>query len=63
MPLITIEGPQLSKEKKRELVGALTKAASGVIQIPEEGFTVIIRENNPDNVGIGGSLLSEMKFK
>ncbi|WP_222427846.1 tautomerase family protein [Sporomusa sp. KB1] len=31
MPVITIEGPQMSKEKKRQLVRELTKTASDVI--------------------------------
>jgi 4-oxalocrotonate tautomerase len=59
MPLITIEGPQLSKEQKRQLVETFTKVASDVTKIPEQGFVVLIKENNQDNVGVGGTLLSD----
>lgn len=61
MPIITIESPQINKDKKRQLVRELTKAASSIIQLPEAAFTVIIRENDHDNVGVGGSLLSDRK--
>jgi 4-oxalocrotonate tautomerase len=56
-----MEGPQISKDKKRQLVREITKAASGVIQLPEEAFTILIKENDHDNVGAGGSLLSDRK--
>lgn len=59
MPVITIEGPQMSKDKKRQLVRELTKTASDVIQLPVEIFTVLIKENDCDNVGVGGMLLSD----
>ncbi len=59
MPVITIEGPQLSKEQKRQLVDSFTKAASNVTKIPEQAFVVLIKENNQDNVGVGGTLLSD----
>lgn len=63
MPVITVEGPQLSRDKKRQLVQKLTKAASEVIQLPEDVFTVLIKENDRDNVGVGGSLLSDKHAK
>ena len=59
MPVITIEGPQISKDQKRRLVGEITKTASGIIQLPEEFFTVQIKESDHDNVGVGGILLSD----
>lgn len=57
MPIITIEGPRLSTDQKRQLVRELTKAARGVITLPAEAFTVLIKENSHDNVGVGGELL------
>ncbi|MDK2799029.1 MAG: 4-oxalocrotonate tautomerase [Clostridiales bacterium] len=59
MPIIQIEGPVLSKEKKAELASKLTKTAQEVLNIPEQAFTVLIKENNMDNVAVGGQLLSE----
>lgn len=61
MPVITIEGPQMSKDKKRQLVREITKTASDVIQLPAEAFTVLIKENDHDNVGVAGMLLSDRK--
>ncbi|HMM23113.1 MAG TPA: tautomerase family protein [Selenomonadales bacterium] len=59
MPIITVEGPQISKEQKRQLVGEITKAASDIIRLPAEYITVLIKENGHDNIGVGGSLLSD----
>ncbi|AEM77630.1 4-oxalocrotonate tautomerase [Thermoanaerobacter thermohydrosulfuricus] len=64
MPFITIEGPDnLSKETKAKLISELTKAASQVLNIPINAFSVIIKENNPDNIGVGGTPLSELHKK
>ena len=59
MPFITIEGPEMSREKKAELVIKLTKTTHEVLNIPEEAINVLIKENSPDNIGIGGKLLSD----
>ncbi|RFU71517.1 4-oxalocrotonate tautomerase [Peribacillus saganii] len=60
MPYIQFDGPVLSKEKKAELVEEFTKVSREVLNMPEQAFTVIIRENESDNVGVGGKLLSEL---
>lgn len=59
MPFIQFDGPELSKEKKAELVKKLTQASKEVLDIPEQAFLVLIRENSMDNIGTGGRLLSE----
>ncbi|WP_333594234.1 4-oxalocrotonate tautomerase DmpI [Anaerospora hongkongensis] len=59
MPIITIEGPCLSTDQKRQLVRDITKAARAVIPLPAEAFTVLIKENSHDNVGVGGELLAD----
>ena len=59
MPFIQFDGPELSKEKKAELVEKLTQASKEVLGIPEQAFQVLIRENSMDNRGAGGKLLSE----
>jgi len=41
------------------LAANLTKAASSIIQLPEQAFIVVIREVDNDNVGVGGILLSD----
>lgn len=61
MPVITIDiGVLESREKKRELVNAVTAAASSATQIPEAKFIVLINELEKDNIGVGGKLLSEI---
>ncbi|HML33919.1 MULTISPECIES: 4-oxalocrotonate tautomerase DmpI [Sporomusa] len=61
MPVITIEGPQLSIEQKRELVQAVTESASNVMKMPKHSIIVMIKEIDRENVGVGGLLLSDKK--
>ncbi len=57
MPLITVEGPAISTDSKRELVRRFTETAREVYQI--EHITVVIKENPPENVGVNGQLLAD----
>lgn len=57
MPLIQFDGPELSRNKKAELVEKLTKASQEVSGLPPQAFTIIIRKSSPDNVGLAGKLL------
>ncbi|MPW25651.1 4-oxalocrotonate tautomerase [Alkalibaculum sp. M08DMB] len=59
MPVITVEGSQMTKEVKALLVKELVTKASEVMNIPEQAFVTLIRENDFDNIGNGTSLLSE----
>lgn len=59
MPVITFEAAQLNKQQKAQLVKEFTESASRITGIPEAGFYVFIKENEGDNVGVGGRLLSE----
>lgn len=59
MPIITIDGPKLSKEQKKDLVESFTREAVRVTKIPIQGFVVLIKENDLDNWGVGGELLSD----
>ena len=59
MPTIMVEGPPLDIERKRELVKRLSEAAAEVYGIGH--ITVLIRENPPENVGLGGKLLADRK--
>ena len=61
MPVITMESAKLNMEQKQTLVKEFTETAASVTGIPEADFYVFIRENDPDNVGIGGQLLSKIK--
>ncbi len=59
MPTITLETTKLTKEQKIELVKEFTASAANIINVPEQIITVYIKENDVDNVGFGGKLLSE----
>jgi 4-oxalocrotonate tautomerase len=54
-----VEGPPIDVERKRQLVKRLTDVAVEVYKI--EHITVLIRENPPENVGIGGQLIADRK--
>jgi 4-oxalocrotonate tautomerase len=59
MPVITIEAVKLTKEQKRNLVKELTTTAANIINVPEQIVTVYVKENELDNIGVGGQLLSD----
>jgi 4-oxalocrotonate tautomerase len=59
MPVITIEGPALSFEKKEKLAKEITQLASTIMDIPKESYVVFIKENPYENMSQGGVLISE----
>ncbi len=59
MPVITLEGAKLSKEQKNQLVEEFTASAARIMNTPEEAFVVLLKENEKENIGVGGQLLSD----
>lgn len=59
MPVITVEAAKLSKEQKIKLVKELTASAANIMNIPEQAFVVLVKENSTENIGVGGQLLSD----
>jgi 4-oxalocrotonate tautomerase len=59
MPTIFFYGPELEVEKKRGLIKDFTEAASKATGIDQSAFVVYLRNSKPDEVGVGGKLLSE----
>lgn len=57
MPIITLDGPPLSLDKKRTLVNELTSLAATAYELPESTIIVMLRENAPDQVAVGGTLI------
>ena len=57
MPVITIEGPKLTKEQKEELVKTFAESASKIMGLPVQAMVTIIREVESENVGTGNILL------
>ncbi len=58
MPNIVVEGPVIKElEKKRTLVREITEVAKKVYGLPGETITVVIKENPPEKVALGGELI------
>ena len=60
MPSITMELVKMSKEKKAQLVKEVTESTARIPGLPEQVIFVFIKENEPENVGVGGVLLPDM---
>lgn len=61
MPYISVESGALSDEQKVELIRRLTETASEVMRVPQEFFTVTIKELPDVNFGIGGRTIDKVK--
>lgn len=58
MPSVIINGPKIEDvEVKRVLVREITDALEKAYKIQREAYHVIIKENLPENVGVGGELI------
>ncbi|HTX54493.1 MAG TPA: 4-oxalocrotonate tautomerase DmpI [Candidatus Baltobacteraceae bacterium] len=58
MPNISIDGPRIADlAKKRELVRTVTDAAVKAFGLPRQTIVILLKENPPENVAIGGELL------
>ena len=60
MPFITLEAGRMDKETKEKLISGFTKVASETLGIAEEAFLVLIKENDMDNWGVGGKVLTKV---
>jgi 4-oxalocrotonate tautomerase len=59
MPIITFDGPKLTKEQKAELAKVFTKSAAETSGLPERASIVMFKESSRENVAVGGVLLSD----
>ena len=63
MPVIQVNVlKQPDIEKKKKLVAKLTDAMVDVYEVPRESVVVMLKEDELENVGLGGVLALE-KFK
>lgn len=60
MPVITLEASKMAKEQKEALIREFTKTASEILHVQEQAFVVILKENDADNIGTGGRMLSKV---
>lgn len=59
MPVITLEAAKLSKEQKQQLAKEFTESAARIMNTSPSAIYVFLKENELDNVGVGGKLLSD----
>jgi phenylpyruvate tautomerase PptA (4-oxalocrotonate tautomerase family) len=59
MPVITIDGPALSVEKKEKLAREITKLSSELTNIPADAFVILFNEYPYESIAQGGILISE----
>lgn len=62
MPTIFFYGPELEREKKKEMIKSFTEKASELTGIDKSAFVVYLRKSTHEDVGVGGTLLAD-KFK
>jgi 4-oxalocrotonate tautomerase len=60
MPFIKVEAGKMNYETKEKLIIGLTKVASESLGISEEAFTILIKETETDNWGVGGKVLTKV---
>lgn len=61
MPYITIESGALSDKQKENLIKRLTEVSSEIMNVPQEFFSVTIKELPDKNFGIGGKTIDKVK--
>ena len=64
MPNVVIDGPKIEDlEVKRQLVKDITDALEKAYKISRDAYVVVIKENSPENVGVGGTLIIDRMRK
>jgi 4-oxalocrotonate tautomerase len=62
MPNITIDGPKIENiEIKRVLIQEITDSIEKAYKTPRDHVIVVIKENSPENVGVAGKLIADMR--
>jgi 4-oxalocrotonate tautomerase len=60
MPTATVEGPSIKDlDTKRSLTREITDALERAYKLPRQVYVVVIRENPPENVCVGGELVCD----
>lgn len=63
MPIISWEGGKLSKEQKKALIQKFTEVAVEITKVPAKFYSVVIREQQDENLGVAGETVEEIKAK
>ncbi|RAP46193.1 MAG: 4-oxalocrotonate tautomerase [Methanosphaera sp. rholeuAM6] len=60
MPIIKVEASKsLSKEEKKKLIEDSSQIVAEAFELPVQTITMIIYENCPENIGVGGKPVSD----
>lgn len=60
MPVIIVEGSPLDQAQKEELIKTLSQEASRIMRVPVKKYIILIKENAPDNIGVGDITLNKL---
>ncbi|HDZ17449.1 MAG TPA: 4-oxalocrotonate tautomerase [archaeon] len=64
MPVATLNGPTIENlDVKRVLVKEITDALEKAYKLPRHTYIVLIKEDSPNNVGVGGELVIDREKK
>lgn len=55
--MIRVDGPKITVDKKRGLAKKLTEIAADIYGMEKQHIIILIGENEPENVGVGGELI------
>lgn len=59
MPVVTVEASKkLTKECKKDLIEKVSQTVADEYGLPVQTISMIIIENTPDNIGVGGKPVS-----
>lgn len=61
MPYVSVECGSLSEDQKEHLIREVTSTCSRIMNVPEEFFSVTIKELPDKNFGIGGRTIDVVK--
>ena len=61
MPYISMESGKLTAEQKQLLIERLTRTAAEITHIPEQFFSVTLKELPDENFGIGDKSIAAIK--
>ncbi|MBN1288588.1 MAG: tautomerase family protein [Actinobacteria bacterium] len=60
MPTATVDGPPvMDLDRKRALAREITDAMEKAYGFPRDVFVVVIKENPPENVSVGGKMVCD----
>jgi 4-oxalocrotonate tautomerase len=61
MPSVIIHAPKIvDMDVKREFIEKLTDLLEKTYKLPRQSYYIYLKEDPPENVGIGGHLISDV---